>query len=418
MPAPVPLPIRQAMWRRWVQGATTTELSQAFDVPPRTVRNLLRRWQQRGEQGLAPDYRRPDPPPPRPGFDLAVQLRRDHPRWGAGLIRIYLLLHGIQPLPAERTLLRWFHRAGLAPAPPGRRPASSKPRAMAPHEIWEVDAAEEIPLGDGTRASWLRIADEFSGAVLHTETFPLGRWNSVPARATQEQLRHAFADWGLPRCVRVDNGWPWGSAGDLPTDLALWLIGLGIEVHWNPPCCPQANGVVEHSQGTGKRWAEPETCRDLGELQGRLQEQDYIQRALYPSIHGRSRTEAFPGLKHSGRVYRPEEEASRWELERVLGALADCLVVRRVDSSGTISLYNRNRYVSKRLKSQDIYVSLDPIEVEWLCSSRDGVCYHRLRADELTADRIRGLNVSHHRDRSGAARQNRVSGFPAKLHVG
>ena len=40
--------------------------------------------------------------------------------------------------------------------------------------------------------------------------------------------------------------------------LALWLIGLGIEVIWNPPRCPQANGVVERSQGTGKRWAEPE----------------------------------------------------------------------------------------------------------------------------------------------------------------
>jgi len=39
MPAPVPLP----MWRRWEQGATTTELSQAFDLAPRTVRNSLRR---------------------------------------------------------------------------------------------------------------------------------------------------------------------------------------------------------------------------------------------------------------------------------------------------------------------------------------------------------------------------------------
>jgi transposase len=401
-----------------MQGATTTELSQAFHVAPRTVRNLLRRWQQRGEQGLAPDYRRPDPPPPQPGFDLAVQLRRNHPHWGAGLIRIYLLLHEVQPLPAERTLQRWFHRVGLAPAPPGRRPASSKQRATAPHEIWELDAAEEILLGDGTRASWLRIADEFTGAVLHTKTFPLGRWNAVPAHATQEQLRGAFAHWGLPRGVRVDNGWPWGSAGDLPTDLALWLMGLGIEVHGNPPCCPQANGVVERSQGTGKRWAEPATCRDLAELQRRLQEQDYIQRALYPSIHGRSRMEAFPELKHSGRVYQPETEASQWKLKRVLEALAESLVVRRVDASGTISLYNRNRYVSKAMKSQDIYVSLDPIEVEWLCSGRDGVCYHRLKADELTTDRIRGLNVSHHRERSGRARQNHLSGFPAKLHVG
>jgi len=417
MPAPVPLPIRRAMWRRWKQGATTIELSQAFNVAPRTVRNLLRRWHQRGEPGLAPDYRCPDPPPPHPGFNLAVQLRRDHPRWGAGLIRVYLFLRGVQPLPADRTLQRWFHRVGLAPAPPGRRPASSKPRATAPHEIWEVDAAEEILLGNGKKVSWLRITDEFTGAVLQTETFPFERWNSVPAAATQEQLRQTFAHWGIPRCVRVDNGWPWGSAGDLPTDLALWLIGLGIKVIWNPPRCPQANGVVEHSQGTGKRWAEPETCRDMAELQRRLQEQDHIQRALYPSIHKRSRMEAFPELRHSGRVYQHEQEPSQWKLERVLEALADYVVTRQVDRSGTISLYNRNRYVGKALKGQELYVSLDPIEVEWMYSSRDGVCYRRQKADELTADRIRGLKVSHQRERSGRARQNRVSEFPAKPHV-
>src|SRR5262249_31202177 len=157
--------------------------------------------------------------------------------------------------------------------------------------------------------------------------------------------------------------------------------------------CPQANGVVERSQGTGKRWAEPETCCDMAELQRRLQEQDHIQRTLYPSIHGRSRMEAFPRLKHSGRVYQPQEEASQWKLERVLETLADCLVVRRVDVGGTISVYNRNRYVGKDLKGQDVYLSLDPIEIEWLCTGRDGVCYHRLKANELTADRIRGLEV-------------------------
>jgi hypothetical protein len=43
-------------------------------------------------------------------------------------------------------------------------------------------------------------------------------------------LRRAFADWGRPERFRVDNGVPWGSWGDLPTDLALWLIGLGVGV--------------------------------------------------------------------------------------------------------------------------------------------------------------------------------------------
>ena len=141
------------------------------------------------------------------------------------------------------------------------------------------------------------------------------------------------------------------------------------------------------------------------------------QRELYPSIHGRSRMEAFPGLKHSGRVYRPEKEASQWKLDRVLEALAGYVLVRRVDGSGTISLYNRNRYVGKALKGQDVYVSLDPIDVEWVYSGPDGVCYHRQKAEELTADRIRSLEVSHHRERPSRKRQNRMSGLPAQPHV-
>ena len=32
----------------------------------------------------------------------------------------------------------------------------------------------------------------------------------------QQQLRAAFARWGLPHRLRVDNGKPWGSWSDLP----------------------------------------------------------------------------------------------------------------------------------------------------------------------------------------------------------
>src|SRR5205807_2244420 len=92
MPAPVPLPVRRAIWVRRQHGESVVELAAAFGLAPRTVRELL----QRGRR-------------------------------------------------------RW---------------------ASAPHETWQVDAAEDILLGDGTRACWLRVADEFTGAVLGTAVFP------------------------------------------------------------------------------------------------------------------------------------------------------------------------------------------------------------------------------------------------------
>jgi hypothetical protein len=45
------------------------------------------------------------------------------------------------------------------------------------------------------------------------------------------------------------------------------LLGLDIGIKFNPPRRPQDNGVIERSQGTGKRWAEPGACANAKELQ-------------------------------------------------------------------------------------------------------------------------------------------------------
>lgn len=215
----------------------------------------------------------------------------------------------------------------------------------------------------------------------------------------QDTLRQVFSKWGRPERFRVDNGTPWGSAGDWPTDLALWLIGLGIGMIWNPPRRPQDNGVVERSQGTGKRWGEPKTCRHPQELQERLDDMDRIQREVYPSIQGRSRWEAFPDLRHSTRTYSKAWEKRSWDLELVRGHLADYSVQRRVDSKGQVSLYNRNHYVGKPHSGQDIYVVFDPNDNEWVFTTIQGVQLRHKAAEEISRERITKLQVTHRRSR-------------------
>ena len=104
----------------------------------------------------------------------------------------------------------------------------------------------------------------------------------------REQLRRAFARWGLPGRLRVDNGVPWGSWGDFPTDLSLWVIGLGVAVHWNNPRSPRENGVVERSQGTSDRWCEPWTCDSPEELQAfvrsRLEPYKYPREVVFVDV--------------------------------------------------------------------------------------------------------------------------------------
>jgi hypothetical protein len=195
--------------------------------------------------------------------------------------------------------------------------------------------------------------------------------------------------------IRVDNGGPWGSSGnDLPPELALWLIGLGIDMHWNDPHSPQQNGTVERSQGTGKRWAEPGQCSSAEQLQRHIDEMDAIQREVYPSIDGRSRAEAFPGLAHSGRRYSLSWERREWDHSRVLAHLAGYVVTRRVDKNGDVWLYHRPHYVGSRHRNHVVYVTVDPRRAEWVFSDDKGQQLRSQPATELQAERIRSLTVS------------------------
>jgi hypothetical protein len=177
------------------------------------------------------------------------------------------------------------------------------------------------------------------------------------------------------------------------------LIGLGIAMIWNPPRRPQDNGVVERSQGTGKRWGEPHTCRDPEELEQRLKEADRIQREAYPSIKGRSRLEAFPELCQPTRLYSKTWERRCWNLQLVLEHLADYSVLRRVDRKGQVSLYNRNHYVGKQYAGQDVYVAFDPLDIEWLFTLAGGAQVRRKSATEISQKTVTKLEVSHRRER-------------------
>jgi hypothetical protein len=209
----------------------------------------------------------------------------------------------------------------------------------------------------------------------------------------QAQLRQAFTQWGLPARIRVDNGKPWGSWSDLPPVLALWLIGLGIELLWIPVRRPQCNGVVERSQGTGKRWGDPASCDDAAQLQRELDEADRLQRELYPYVKEQARLQVWPGLRHSGRAYRPRQEPRQWQLQRVLGHLAGYAVKRRVDGTGLVSIYDRSYYVGALHRGKEVYVQLDPQTREWLVSDRNGQGLRTQPAVGMDAETIRTLRL-------------------------
>jgi hypothetical protein len=216
----------------------------------------------------------------------------------------------------------------------------------------------------------------------------------VPAAQTQAALRRAFERWGRPGCLRVDNGIPWAVPGGLPSALGLWAAGLAVAVHWNDPHRPQQNGVVERSQGTSRRWAEPEDCADFEELRRRLEREDWMQRQEYPAIGGRSRWEAYPALLHSGRGYCRGWEEWEWDLREALRLLAGYRVRRRVSARGQVSLYHRPIEVGREHGGALVWVQMDGEAGEWVIHDAGGRELRRRPAPQLSRAAIMALEVA------------------------
>jgi hypothetical protein len=177
MPCPVSAPVRQLIVQRHEQGESLSRIAQQLHLARDTVRRLWRRYRDHGAAGLAPRYARcggRGPRAPRVLWRATLWLRRRHPDWGAGLIRVLLRQRWPQlAVPHERTLQRWLAAAALN-RPTRRLPPPHRTRGRQPHEVWQVDARDHLTLADGSAASWLTVVDEASGALLAPEVFPPG----------------------------------------------------------------------------------------------------------------------------------------------------------------------------------------------------------------------------------------------------
>ncbi len=176
MPRAIPVAIRQQIWQGHQRGESTAGLAAAYGVSPRAVRALLRRLREAGPDAMRPNYHAPPPPAhakPATCRTTVIQLRREHPTWGAAwLLTVLRQQFPERPWPVPRTCQRWLKAVGLNPAPPGRRPSVNANRSAQPHEVWQMDGAECIRLASGTQVCWLRMVDELTGAALQTTIFP------------------------------------------------------------------------------------------------------------------------------------------------------------------------------------------------------------------------------------------------------
>lgn len=175
MPAALRLEIRHEIVERRQRGESFRAIAETMQLAYDTVRGIWQHWQRHGT--LQPNYgacSHPGPRKKRAVYEAAIAMKSTHRRWGAQVIRLKLQEQFEEDdLPSVRTLQVWFRQAGVnRGARATRTKTPTVTRGQAVHEVWAVDAKERIKLGDGSRASWLTITDEASGAILHAEVFP------------------------------------------------------------------------------------------------------------------------------------------------------------------------------------------------------------------------------------------------------
>ncbi|EJR8320545.1 IS481 family transposase [Escherichia coli] len=226
------------------EGANRRELCRRFGISPQTAYKWLARHEQHGRDGLSDRSRRPASSPRLTPAELestVIALRLQHPCWGGRKLsrRLQDLGH---PCLAPSTITSILHRHGLIDLQASEAAQSwQRFEHVAPNDLWQMDFKGYFQTSEGV-CHPLTVLDDHSRFNLGIRACADQRHQTV-----QEQLSRIFECYGLPVRINTDNGSPWGASrqpGQL-TELAIWLIRLGIRLSFSRPYHPQTNGKDE-----------------------------------------------------------------------------------------------------------------------------------------------------------------------------
>jgi putative transposase len=235
---------------------TISELSREYQISRKTAYKWIDRYEADGATALVDRSRRPHHFPNATANDLVQALltkRRRHPHWGAK--KLLKLLSQEQPdrnWPGRSTACDIFSRHELVREPRRRRLIghSGKPTTVinAPNQLWAADFKGQFKTRDGYYCYPLTVTDGFSRFLLGCQAL-----SSTAVTEAKPVFRRLFQEFGLPECIRTDNGGPFASVSlaRLST-LSAWFIRLGIKRELIEPGKPYQNGSHERMHRTLK----------------------------------------------------------------------------------------------------------------------------------------------------------------------
>jgi transposase InsO family protein len=236
---------------------TMTELCQGYGIARETGYVWLRRYRERGLEGLVElnraALRHGNQMPPETE-QAVVELRQAHMRWGPRkLKRVLERDQAHQRWPAASTIGELLKREGLVVGRKQRRRTApyTEPLAHAdgPNRVWCADFKGWFRTADGERIDPLTITDAYSRYLLRCQAV-----EKTDTQRTRAIFEAGFREYGMPQAIRTDNGAPFASSavGGL-SRLAVWWMKLGIVPERIQAGHPEQNGRHERMHRTLKQ---------------------------------------------------------------------------------------------------------------------------------------------------------------------
>ena len=159
------------------------------------------RFEKDGEAGLLTGWGRSGR---RPVYGQCVKDRVDELRGGergAPYIHSLMVWQG-GSAPSERTIQHWWRSAGTNRPKKGKTKTERQNDVKA-HDIWEVDAKEQMPIQTGELTTWMNVADKGTGADLFAEVFPPGQGGPSGRPADAADIQPLFFKMGTAQKNKI-----------------------------------------------------------------------------------------------------------------------------------------------------------------------------------------------------------------------
>ncbi|MBN4067317.1 transposase [Simkania negevensis] len=327
-------------------------LCKQYDISRTTGYKWLRRYHEGGAKNLFDQSRRPKKRPndtERAIVKLIIDTRERFPHWGAKKIIPYLMSkHTNLELPSTATIGNILKRNGYT-VKGKRRPSIGGTAPLVspeyPNHVWTMDFKGWWKTKNDKICEPFTVCDAHSRYVLYCE--PVRRKN---ASSIWKILDDLFLKYGLPERFRSDNGPPFASIGvGRLTSLSINLIKAGVIPEWTRVGKPQDNGRHERMHRTMNREVALEPASTLEKQREQLKEFQIYYNSIRPHEALANQTPA--------QVYRPSNK--RWDRIKRLPKYPAEHLIRKVDSSGQISLHGHVFFISERLQGE--YIGLEEL---------------------------------------------------------